>query len=42
MPAHTHLAYRRNAQAAAQNHKVRKRDDEDLLLEGTGRLCFLL
>jgi hypothetical protein len=33
MPAHTHLAYRRNAQAAAQNHKVRKRNDEDLLLK---------
>ena len=40
MPAHTHLAYRRNAQAAAQNHKVRKRDDEDLLLKAREDFAF--
>lgn len=40
MPAHTHLAYRRNAQAAAQNHKVRKRDDEDLLLLARDDFAF--
>ena len=31
MPSHLHLAYRRNAQAAAKNHKVRKSKDEHLL-----------
>ena len=31
MPAHLHQAYRRNAQAAAQKHRVRKHDNEDIL-----------
>ena len=31
MPSHLHLAYRRNAQAAAKNHRVRKSKDEHLL-----------
>ena len=31
MPAYLHQAYRRNAQAAAKNHRVRKKDNEDLL-----------
>ena len=31
MPSHLHLAYRRNAQAAAANHRVRKNKDEHLL-----------
>ena len=31
MPSHLHLAYRRNAQAAAKNHRVRKNKDEHLL-----------
>ena len=31
MPSHLHLAYRRNAQAAAKNHRVRKGKDEHLL-----------
>ena len=30
MPSHRHLAYRRNAQAAAKKHKVRKSDKEQL------------
>ena len=30
MPSHRHLAYRRNAQAAAKKHKVRKTDKEEL------------
>ena len=30
MPAHRHLAYRRNAQAAAKKHKVRKSSKEEL------------
>ena len=29
MPSHRHLAYRRNAQAAAKKHKVRKTDKEE-------------
>lgn len=40
MPAHTHLAYRRNAQAAAQNHRVRKRTDEDLLEKAREDFAF--
>ncbi len=31
MPSHLHLAYRRNAQAAVKNHKVRKHKNEELL-----------
>ena len=31
MPAYLHQAYRRNAQAAAQKHRVKKHKDEDLL-----------
>ncbi len=30
MPSHLHLAYRRNAQAAAKKHKIRKSDKEQL------------
>ncbi len=30
-PSHLHLAYRRNAQAAAKNHKVRKSNNEEFL-----------
>jgi hypothetical protein len=31
VPSHLHLAYRRNAQAAVKNHKVRKHKNEELL-----------
>jgi len=31
MPAYLHQAYRRNAKAAAQNHRVRKPENEELL-----------
>jgi hypothetical protein len=31
VPAYLHQAYRRNAQAAAQKHRVKKHKDEDLL-----------
>ena len=31
MPSHLHLAYRRNAKAAAKNHRIRKASNEDEL-----------
>ncbi len=31
MPSHIHLAYRRNAQAAAKNHRIRKGKNDELL-----------
>ena len=30
MPSHLHLAYRRNAKAAAANHRIRKSDQEEI------------
>lgn len=42
MPAYLHQAYRRNAQAAAKNHRIRKNDNEDLIelaREDFGAFC---
>ena len=40
MPSHLHLAYRRNAQAAAKNHRVRKNKDEHLLEKARDEFGF--
>lgn len=40
MASNLHLTYRRNAQAAAQNHKVRKNKNEDLLIKAREDFAF--
>ena len=40
MASNLHLAYRRNAQAAANNHKVRKHKDEDSLIRARDDFAF--
>ena len=42
MPSHLHLAYRRNAQAAAKKHKVRKSSKEELFEKAREDFVFFV